>query len=195
MPTYKFETATKIFTSPPYNEQYEPRPPEEINVWSLHHTFPLLKLRGNSTTFYLIPSDDCHIDCVPSNIEHSKMGLPYPKLDVFAQALLDTVDHVAITDLVDGMDLDNEWAASHLSLDITHDVVWAEKKNAKLKASAPERELFEISTEPSPIRPLWEETVKNKEQRIGLELPKEHFVTRFRAVGQGDPRLNDRNYV
>lgn len=105
------------------------------------------------------------------------------------------MDFVAITDLVDGMDLDDEWGASSLSLDGTHDVVRAEKKNAKLRASAPDRELFEISTEPSPIRPLWEETVRTKEQRIGLELPKEYFAARFRPVGQGDPRLKDRHDV
>lgn len=124
------------------------------------------------------------------------MGLPYPKLDVLAQALLDTANDVAITDLVDGMDLDGEWAASHLDLDRTHDVVWAEQLNAKLKASEPPgRELFGVSTDPAPIRPLWEEAVNNKEQRLGPEMPKESFVTRFRIVGSGDPRLRDRNYV
>ncbi|RMD41616.1 hypothetical protein DV735_g3528, partial [Chaetothyriales sp. CBS 134920] len=198
VPADKFETATRIFTTPPYSEQYERLPPQTINPRSLHHVFPLLRLKGNTTSFYLIPADDCHIDCVPANLEYSKMGLPYPKLEVLAQALLDTVDRVGITDLVDGMDLDSEWGETHLKLDGTLDVAWAEQKNARLKASEPpDMELFGIGTEePCPVRPVWEEAVRNKKQRIGIELgPKELYATRFRGVDWGDPRLEDRYYV
>jgi hypothetical protein len=38
------------------------------------------------------------------------MGLPYPTLEIFAQSLPDTNDMVALTDLIDGMNLTEKWS-------------------------------------------------------------------------------------
>jgi hypothetical protein len=40
-------------------------------------------------------------------------------------------DQVALADLVDGMNLTEEWGEGHLDLKGTNDVEWAEEKNAK----------------------------------------------------------------
>lgn len=64
-------------------------------------------------------------------------GAPYPNLEVFAQSLLDTQRLVDLTDLVDGMNLTEEWGEQHLDLDKTSDVLYAEKKNEKIRASVP----------------------------------------------------------
>ena len=37
--------------------------------------------------------------------------------------------------------------------------------------------------------------VRNKERRIGIELPKEEYETRFRIRGSGDLRLRERREV
>ena len=174
---------------------YEPCAHGAIQVYSLHHTFPLLKLKGFSVQFYLVPADDCHFDCVPSKIEHRSMGIPYPKLDIFAQSLLDILDFVALTDLVDGMDLDSEWGSQHLNLSGTHDTAWAKQKNEKMKASTPGRDFWELKEEPWNVREIWEDIVSTKHQRIRLELAEGFYATCFRRNGQEDPRLMERTYV
>ena len=182
-----------MLTSPPYDQLYEQCPHEPIQVFSIHHTLHFFKFKGFSLQFYLVPSDDCHLECVAANIERSQTGLPYPKLDVFAQSLLDTMDEVALTDLVDGMDLDNEWASNHLDLSGTQDIAWTKIRNDKIRASAPGR--FELGEEPRSARAFWEMTVSTKGCRIGIEIPPGVLITRFRVIGSGDPRLEDRYWI
>jgi hypothetical protein len=102
VPTEKPGEASALLEAADAYETYPPRPPD---LWSLLHTFPRFKFVGKAMCFTLIPSDDAHIDCIPPKIEHSPMGLPYPILEIFAQSLLDTNDMVALTDIIDGMDL------------------------------------------------------------------------------------------
>lgn len=142
--------------------------------------------------FRLIPSEDCHIDCNPSDIERSKLGLPYPKLEVYAQSLLDTFSGVALCDLVDGMNLSKEWGDDHLDLTGTNDVEWTKKKNERIRKNVPDDEnacLFELSEIEMPRRQFWEETTGGKEHRLGFKYPKEYYATRFRLHSEGDPRL------
>jgi hypothetical protein len=90
-------------------------------------------LKGIDLSFVVIPSEDCHLDCEPSKLEWSKNGIPYPKLEVFAQSLLDTYSLVDLTDLVDGMDLTEEWGSAHLDLSGTNDIAWATQKNERIR--------------------------------------------------------------
>jgi hypothetical protein len=101
----------------------------------LYHTFPLFKLKGFVLWIQLVPSSDAHITCQPASFERSYKGLPYARLDIFAQSLLDTHDLVDLNDLVDGMDLSLEWGNENLELDGTNDVAWAERKNEAIRAS------------------------------------------------------------
>jgi hypothetical protein len=56
------------------------------------------------------------------NFERSTTGLPYPKLEIFAQSLLDTCNAVALADFIDGMDLSEECGAEHIDLSGNNDV-------------------------------------------------------------------------
>nr|POF02288.1 hypothetical protein CFP56_65553 [Quercus suber] len=193
--TEQLSSAESILTSQSNGPIYEPCPHRVEQLRSLHHTFPYLKLKGVWLRFYLVPSDACHLECTPSHIERSGMSLPYPKLDIFAQSLLDTMSAAALTDLVDGMDLDDEWAAENLNLCGTQDIAWAASMNHKIAASRPGKFLVSCSTEPRSIKKFWEEITRTKSKRIGPEYPPGFLVTRFRVADSGDPRLDERLYV
>jgi hypothetical protein len=77
-----------------YDRIYETWHPEPPQLYSLRHTFPRFKLKGLAVWFTIILPQDCHLDCEPSNFEWSQMGVPYPKLEVFAQSRLYT--HIAL---------------------------------------------------------------------------------------------------
>ncbi|KAI9710295.1 MAG: hypothetical protein M1820_002789 [Bogoriella megaspora] len=191
VPTDLHDRANALFRTEFKSGIYDPFPPGHVQMESLHHTFPRFKLRGVGFWFLLIPSEDCHFECKPSNLERSKSGLPYPKLDVFAQSLLDMDDRVNLTDLVDGMDLSEEWALQNLDLDGTIDVDWAERKNVKIRSSVPLTEtscILELSAAPFSRREILMDILKKKSNRIGPEISKEYFVTRFRPRGSADPR-------
>ncbi|KUJ11189.1 uncharacterized protein LY89DRAFT_595115, partial [Mollisia scopiformis] len=159
---------------------------------SLQHTFPLFKLKGSVAWIQLVPSSDCHFECIPSNFERSHKGLPYARLDIFAQSFLDKHELVDLVDLVDGMDLAPEWGIEHLQLDGTVDVAWAERKNEAIRTSVPLTEsscFLEVNTAPWERREIWERIVGRKQDRIGPEIPKEFWATSFRPKGDRDPRL------
>lgn len=177
---------------------YETYGPSPVQPWSLLHSFPRFKVNGKSVCFTIVPSEDSHLDCRASNIERSRMSLPYPKLETFTQSLLDSNDMVSLADLVDGMDLTDDWGLQHLKLEGVNDVVWAEQKNEKIRSSvptSPDSCLLELSTIPLNLKKTWHSIVKGKDSRIGIECPKEVFATRFRLRGEGDPRLRDRDYA
>lgn len=138
------------------------------------------------------------MDCKESNFEKSSMGIPYPKLEILAQSLLDTQRWADLEDLIDGMNLSEEWGNEHLQLDRTYDIAYAEEKNKRIRASVKKTflsSLLELSTFPRLLRPIWEEMVRGKERRIGPELPQGYYLTRFYPKGRGDPRLKERFHV
>lgn len=123
------------------------------------------------------------------------MGLPYPTLAIFAQSLLDTNDITALTDLIDGMDLTEDWGSKHLRLDAENDIAWTHRKNEKIRASVPATPyscLLECSTNIINLRETWNTIVQTKERRMGAELAGGYFVTRFRGRGDEDPRSRER---
>lgn len=65
------------------------------------------------------------------------MGIPYPKLEVFAQSCLETNDEVALADLIDGMNLTVEWGRENLDLNGTHDISWVKKQGEKIAKTLP----------------------------------------------------------
>ena len=90
------------------------------------------------------------------------------------------------------MDLSPEWGIENLQLDGTVDVAWAERKNEAIRASVPLTDsscLLEVNTTPWGRREIWERIVGGKQSRIGPEIPKEFWATRFRPKGDQDPRL------
>ena len=192
VPTEKLKDASALLSSVDTYETYPPRPP---GMQSLLHTFPRFKIRGKAMCFTLIPSDDAHIDCIPANIERSQMDLPYPTLEVFAQSLLDTNDMVALTDLIDGMNLTEQWGLDHLKLDGENDLAWVLRKNEKIRASVPltfTSCLRELAIKPINLKETWIEIVRTKERRIGEELAGADLATRFRGRTSPDPRTRER---
>ncbi|KAK8040906.1 hypothetical protein PG994_013913 [Apiospora phragmitis] len=126
------------------------------------------------------------------------MGLPYPKPEYLVQSLLETQRLVDLEDLVDGMNLSEEWGEQHLDLDRTCSVEYAQWKDGQIRATIPQTQfscLMELNDYPKPLRPIWKEIVQTKERRIGVELPKEDYLTRFFPVGREDPRLRERTNV
>lgn len=108
MPTGMIDAASFLMKSEPYNKIYEPAPAISSQLQSMVHIYLRFKVRGVSCSFILMSSDDYHFDCCPSAIERSYLSLPYPKLEIFAQSLLEIRDLVSLTDLIDGMDLTEE---------------------------------------------------------------------------------------
>jgi len=105
---------------------------------------------------------------------------------------------VSLDDLVDGMNLSEEWGQEHLNLSGTSDVAWAEQKNEAIRASVPLTEnscLLELSDAAFSRKEIWESSVRGRDRRLGVEMPKEVHRTRFYLRDSGDPRLSDRDYV
>lgn len=126
------------------------------------------------------------------------MGIPYPKLEIFAQSLLDTQRWCDLEDLIDGMDLTLEWGEQHLDLDRPCNVEYAEKKNSKIRATVPKTfysVLMEMNEGPIQLRGIWQDIVRGKAKRIGVEMPGELYNTRFYAKGRVDPRTKNRYVV
>ncbi|KAK8004100.1 hypothetical protein PG989_003819 [Apiospora arundinis] len=195
VPEDQLDQAADLFKSEPLSKSYEPWPVNSPIPMDLLHIFPRFHLKGVHFLFFIVPTSDWLLGCDEAKCEMSFMGLPYPKLEYFAQSLLDTQRLGDLEDLVDGMNLSEEWGEEHLDLDRTSDVGHARWKNEQIRASIPETpysELMEMDEYPKPLRPIWQDIVRKKKSRIGLELSKDHYHTRFCAIGRGDPRLRER---
>ena len=111
VPTEKLGAASFVLQSQSTHELCAPRDPYPERLF---HTFPLFKLKGSVAWIQLVPSSDCHFKCIPCNFERGHKGVPYTRLEIFAQSLLDTYNLVDRVDLVDGMDLSPEWGIKNL---------------------------------------------------------------------------------
>jgi hypothetical protein len=176
----------------PLNEKYELWHPVMPNIGSLAHTHPRFTLKGVNFFFILTPTFECRIDCAPEQCERSIRGIPYPKLEQFAKGLLDTQQYADLSDLVDGMNLDEAWGEAHLQFDQPAPIDYIRKKNKMILESLPGRPsavLALLSEKPNP-RESWQHIVRTKGKRINDELPGGRYVTRFRKVGSRDPTEN-----
>lgn len=135
-------------------------------------------------------------------IERSRNNIPYPKLEHFAQSLVNTQRWAELAQLVDGMDLDEEWGGAHLNLDKPSpaETEYVATKNKKIKSSCDEfpgtdPRLATLTEKPVNRMKKWQSIVQTKESRIGPHLPKERYVTQFRRKGSQDPRLREDSAV
>jgi hypothetical protein len=148
VPTHLVESASQIFQSEPNNQIYEMNPGGKPQRDPLLQLFPRFKIKGVDLYFTIIAADLVHLECIPSKLERSQMGIPYPKLEVFAQSLLETNDEVALADLIDGMNLTEEWGLENLDLEGTHDISWVKKRNEKINRNLPKPDLLPCTPEP-----------------------------------------------
>ena len=96
----------------------------------------------------LVTASFAHIPCDPGNIEKSKGGLPYPSLVAFAQSLLDAQNGAELEDLMDGMNLSEEWGEQNLELDEEIDVQWARGQIARYREAGVDEMFVSLNTEP-----------------------------------------------
>jgi hypothetical protein len=195
VPTDQLESAAALYRDKP--DTFEPFQPSALSRdQGMEHLFPRFKFEGLRLFFILMSAQAWHIPCRPENIEYSSTGLPYPKLPIFAQSLLDTRNFVDLEDLVDGMNLTLNWGIENLDLEGTIDTDWARWK-AKLLfgEQAPEDDVPGWCADPKKRLSAWTEMVSDeaKKMRQGHKyLP--IYETRFWKRGQKDPRLRKREY-
>ncbi|KAI1996044.1 hypothetical protein LOZ53_001280 [Ophidiomyces ophidiicola] len=187
VPTDLVPKAAEILQSEPYSAKYRlvKRWPD-YEPLSLIHTYHRFKTKGIFHYFFLVPSIDVHIDCVPSNFTRSLRGLPYPKLDVCIQSYVDTNDMVALCDIIDGTNVSEEWGDSNLDLEGTTDVQWAKAKNKRGEEFDGKLALFAWDA-PKSKRELWQSLVRTKEDRLDWTKPKDIFITQYRLIDGPDP--------
>ena len=157
-------------------------------VGETNHLYPRYKVTGVVCFLVILSSKSCHLPCTFETIEYGQSGLPFPKLDTFAQCLLDTENGVDLDDLIDGMNLSPEWGEQHLSLSGDTDVAWAKWKNDILAQPHSGKMRFWSET-PTSIRELWmkESSADRKRRGQGWKF-NEAMETRFWRRGQKDPR-------
>ncbi|WEW60090.1 hypothetical protein PRK78_005574 [Emydomyces testavorans] len=196
VPTELLETASQLMRN--QVDILEPfRRSSLTSVNGLEHLFPRFKFIGISLFFVLTSSQAVHVPCTPESIEYSHNRIPYPKLPVYAQSLLETLNQVDLDDLVDGMNPTLEWGEENLDLDRSADAEWgrwcADFLNNGEKADDGDIPMW--CFDPPTLRDIWKSTVSaeaKKNRQSWKYMP--HMETRFRKYGQKDPRLRTRGY-
>jgi hypothetical protein len=172
VPTEQLGKAAELIRLHP--EIYAPSPPSPmIRIGGMAHLYPRFKCVGIALFFTLTTSQECHIPCSTQNVERSDTSLPYPKLHIYAQSLLDGKNLVDLEDLVDGMNLSMEWGEQNLQLDGNTDVEWARWRIETLgKSGASRLRNPHSSLNPESRRNTWETTVRdeNKKKRQSLKV-------------------------
>jgi hypothetical protein len=190
--TEKFEEALSLLKNDPFSQTcHEETIPAEKLI-TLYDTFPRFRrLDVRGLHFRILSSYAAHVPCDPSSCQRSKMGIPYPKLHHFVQGRLDTRDGVDLEDVIDGMDIPEEWAVDNLDLSFSCDSRWAEWANERLKSKQPNEIFSLVSTHPMDRKAKWEKSVRSKQTRMGWKYSEERYATRFRSHGSRDPTTKD----
>ena len=148
---------------------------------------PRFKFLNTNLFFVIVSAHDCHIACRSVNFELGQTGMPFPRLDIFAQSLLDTNNRVDLEDLVDSMNLSMEWGEGNLDLDGTTDVAWANLKIGALEKEG--KNMHDLNSTPESKRTIWQSTVSADRKRLGQGWKyNAAYETRFWKRGQRDPR-------
>ncbi|KAH6887088.1 hypothetical protein B0T10DRAFT_516043 [Thelonectria olida] len=196
VPTELLPKVESLLKSDAYASIYRQIPPRSWpQPGSLNHLCPRFKLIGVDFSFIVIPSRHVHFVCESSNIRRSHHGLPYPKLKIFVQSLLEMSDRVSLFDVVDGSDVSEQWGTENLDLDGTNDVEWSVQRNEDIlhqPGSVPPVFGY-MPTQRVNKRELWQWAVNTKQSRRGSTQPPELFSTRFRLHNSMDPWLEARD--
>jgi hypothetical protein len=129
----------------------------------MHCLFPRYSCVALGIFFVLTTSQATHIQCTPENIEHSPMGLPYPKLAIYAQSLVDTQNVADLDELVDSQDLTLEWGCQNLALDGEADWNWGNWRVQRLDEVG--SSIVDWRLNPRSRRELWENAIRGKKRR------------------------------
>nr|POF17012.1 hypothetical protein CFP56_57828 [Quercus suber] len=155
---------------------------------TIDHHFPRFKFTGYRCFFHVVPALVHRISCESDAIEFSRKGLPFPKLAVYAQSLLETMNLVDLDDLVDGMNLSYAWGVENLDLEGVTDTAWAAQRHLFHDERGEWPPIF-LRKVARPKLEIWRQVASedSKNRRRGHKaLPRDE--TRFRLKGQRDPR-------
>ncbi|KAL8705217.1 MAG: hypothetical protein Q9201_001673 [Fulgogasparrea decipioides] len=126
------------------------------------------KCVGLGLFFLLVPAREVCVDIEKEgSIVRGKTGLPFPSLPVFVQSLLDADNIGDLEDLVDAMDLPEEWA-------VANGVQLSETRYA--------------DSEVCP-RSQWKWLTRTKQKRMGLKYNPKVYATKYRKHKSRDPGL------
>lgn len=169
-----------------------------LHTWP--HFQPIQSNEGINMTFWIMPAFEWFPGGLEeSMIERSRSNLPFPRVEYFAQSLITTQRFHHLLQLVDGMDLSEQWGYDNLRLGepSESDVTYARTKNQQYYQSLKDRprdfiaDLIDVGTFDRTKR--WQRMVRTKEERIDdYGGAKQRYSTRFRRKGSGDPRLRER---
>lgn len=108
------------------------------------------------------------------------------------QSLLDIKNEVDPEDLIDGMNLSEEWGEQNVDLEGYTDTKWLENYYEAFRADGRQEMFITIDSTPVPRREMWQELIRNKQRRMGWKYPPEQYATRFRRHGSKDSRTHHR---
>lgn len=126
--------------------------------------------------------------CLLGNLLTAQGGLPYPKLSVYVQSAIDSKSLLDLEELIDGMDLSEEWGHKTLDLEGQTDTQWLEDRAQAFRDDGVD-EMF-IFVDPTPVsrREIWLDAVRNKQRRLGWKYSPDVYASRYRKYGSRDPR-------
>lgn len=148
-------------------EKYTPFAPdcrvadEPLSKW------PRFKVVGTKLFVLLVAADEVRfaID-QEGSIVRGKTGLPFPSLPAFVQSLLDSKNLLDLEDIIDAMNLGEDWAAGNS---------------------------VEVSDQPYPgvrmsPKQAWEKSTRTRQSRMGWKYDPKIYATRYRRYKERDPR-------
>lgn len=195
IPAEQLDAAAQLFRDKP--KEFEPIGPSAMKrATGIEDDFPRFKYVDLRLFFILMTSQAHNIDCKAENFEYSQMELPYPKIPIYAQSLLDTRNFVDLDDLIDGMNLTLVWGEKNLNLKGTIDTDWGRwKADLTHGGHAAEDEIPTWCMRPDSRRETWEIKVSDEAKKMqqGFKYVPV-YSTRFWERGQKDPRLRKRDY-
>ena len=121
----------------------------------LEQRYPRFKYVQEALFFVITTSHGCHVPCETANFELGQTGMPFPKLDIYAQSFLATDNGVDLNDLIDRMNLPEEWGIQNLELDGTTDEQWLEWRFEMLCKDEPQRLVATYIPDPKALREVW----------------------------------------
>ncbi len=100
------------------------------------------------------------------SIVRGKSGLPFPSLPALVQSLLDSKNLLNLEDVIDAMNLEEDWAAAN-------GVKISDQSYPGVRVS-PKR--------------AWERSTRTRQTRMGWKYDPKIYATRYRTHNERDPR-------
>lgn len=107
---------------------------------------------------------------------------------MYVQSAIDSKDDGLLQDLIDGMDLTEQWGEKSLNLEGLTDTKWLEGRYQAFLDDGVDPMFIWVDTTPVSRRKIWTAMVQQKQRRLGWKYSPEKYATRYRKHGAKDPR-------